>query len=768
MGPAGSPSMVSTDRNDWVRVTATLLAMLSWAAPAASAPATPATPSGSRIEQVRLSHRSVACFERIEVDCVLAGQFDNPFDPRQIEVDGLFQTPEGKSVVMPAFLYQDATRQLKDGAERVELVGEPFWKIRFAPVVPGRWQVSLRVRSKGIEVASDPFPFEAGPARGHGYIRHRPGSDYFHYDDGTPFFVIGENIAWAGKRGTYDFDKWVPAAGRAGMNLARIWLQWNQVLSIEHKGTGAGRYDLANAWRMDHVLDLARKSGVRVMFNCDSPEPYQKEHYWLGKLTSRPWDNCPHNAANGGPLRAPEEFYTTEEGHRLIRQRLRYIVARWGWDPNIFCWELWNELNCFPGWEKLLPQIAAWHVEMAGVTRGLDPNRHLVTTSFGFADGHEAIWNLKELDFVQSHSYGGKDMARVLPAIVGRMKARYGRPHLIGEFGPQLSAEMLGTVFDADAKGVHLHNALWSTALGGSAGTALTWWWDNYVDPKDLYGVFTPVARFCEGVPWTTAGFRPLQAAVTWITPPRPAPPRDLTLECQGSPQVAGRLPIDPRDPPESLGRFYLYGRAQRDQQKPIVIELDRAVPGPLVLRVGRVWSLGKLIVTLDGRQVLDRELPAGPGKGPWKRSQLDPRWNIWGADYDEDLAIDLGAGKHTVELFNAGRDGITVDRIRLPAYVVSDRPPVRTLGLAGDRRALLWIQNSHHTLAAVLEGREVRPVEGVQIRLPQITAGPCRVEWWDTCRGTVTGRTEERGGSGGLVLTVPKLATDIACKVSW
>jgi hypothetical protein len=46
--------------------------------------------------------------------------------------------------------------------------------------------------------------------------------------------------------------------------------------------------------------------------------------------------------------------------------------------------------------------------------------------------------------------------------------------------------------------------------MAGAAGTAMLWWWGNYVDPHDLYSQFTAVARFVEGVPWTTAGFEPI------------------------------------------------------------------------------------------------------------------------------------------------------------------------------------------------------------------------------------------------------------------
>lgn len=733
-----------------------------------AAEATSPGASAPSIRDAKLAATTVVCFGCLEVSCVVDGTFDNPFDPREIQVDGRFRGPTGNEVVVPGFLYQDCRRHLTDGGEEiVQKAGEPFWKIRFAPTVPGRWQGVVRARDRSGTAESKPLHFEARPGSSRGFIRRARGSDYFSYEDGTPFFPVGENIAWAGRRGTYDFDKWLPAAGKAGINLARIWLQWNQVLSIEHQGTGAGRYDLANAWRMDYVLDLARQNGVRVFFTCDSPEPYQKEHYWLGKLTAKPWERCPHNTANGGPLKEPRELYTTEEGHRLIRQRLRYIVARWGWDPNIFCWELWNELNVFPGWDKLVPEIARWHAEMACVLRSLDPNRHLISTSFCTSEGHADIWKLPELDFIQSHTYGVTDMAEKLPEVTRTMKQRYGRPHLFGEFGVPLTAEVLAGMAQVDPQGVHLHNALWSSALSGGAGTAICWWWDNYVHPNDLYHVFTPLARFCEGVPWTTAGFRPVAADVSWTKPSAPRPPRDWVLPCQGQPQLGGAVDLDFARPPSSLGRLYLYGKAQHDQQKPVTLQVNRPSAGSVRLRIGRVWVLGVLEVKVDGKPVLRQEFPAGPGAGPWKKSELDKRWNIYGADYDQDVVVDVPAGKHAVELFNAGTDGITIDRITLP-NMPDDQPPVRCLGLKGDGCMLLWVQNAGHTFAALLEKRSAEPVENARATVRGIPPGTYQVDWWDTTSGRVTHTTTVQATESGLPLDLPTLTTDVACKVQW
>lgn len=725
------------------------------------------------VDKVTLSAPSVGCCERLEITFTVSGQFDNPFDPRQIQVDGQFRSPEGKEVTMPAFLYQEFRRSLKDGQEAVEPAGEPVWKVRFAPTAPGAWSCRIVAKDKTGAAESPRQEFTATGEVRPGYIRRSADPHYFRYDDGTPFFGIGENVAWSGKRGTYDFDDWLPAAGKAKMNLVRIWLQWNRFLSIEHKGTGAGRYDLGNAWRMDYVLDLARANGLRVLFTCDSPEPYQKEHYWLGKLTGRPWENCPHNVINGGPLKEPDEFYTTEEGHRLIRQRLRYIVARWGWDPNIFCWELWNELNCFPGWTKLVPEIVRWHVEMAETLRGLDPNGHLITTSFGNPEGQEDIWRSKGLDFVQSHVYGPKDMAEDLPAITRTMMERYGQPHVTGEFGPPLRADLM-KLPQVDPKGIYLHNGVWSTALSGAASCALTWWWDNYVHPCNLYGIFTALAQFCEGVPWTTAGFQTARAETAWVTPPPPAQPEPLVIDpvSYWGQITEDRFVVERNGVVQGKAKVcgYLHGSTHQGLRKPPTFVVDYPEPGKFIAHVDKVDAMGILEIRVDGQVVLSKELPAGEGQGPWKSSKLveGEGWKCWAATYDQDFAVHVPAGRHEIRLDNLGKDAIVLDRITLTNYRQYVGPPLRCVGLTGRGLALIWVQNVMHTWSRVYQGLPVRPVEGAKLVLEGIPDGACRIEWWDTWAGKPTGETSAQATGGKLTVPLPRIETDLAFKVRW
>lgn len=735
--------------------------LLSLALPLLAAPS---------VSNLRLAADKAPCYGRVEVTCDLQATFDNPFDPAQVTLDGLFTGPGGLKVTMPGFLYRAYTRSLDDnGREQIAPAGEPVWMVRFCPTKPGAWQARLTVTDKTGTATSAPIAFTVTPSKSHGFLRRSPDPRYFQYEDGTPVTLIGENIAWASRGGSHDFDAWLTAAGKAGLNFARIWLQWDSTLSLETKQSGAGRYDLGNAWRMDHVLDVARDSGVKVLFCCDSPEPYQKEHYWLGKLTAKPWENCPHNVANGGPLNTPEEFYTTDAGHELIRRRLRYIIARWGFDSNIMCWELWNELNCFPGWANLIPQIADWHREMAATVRKLDPNRHLITTSFGNAYGEDTIWKVPELDFVQSHLYGFSRIGTVYPSVTQDMQHRYGRPHVVGEFGPKM--EELSPMPQTDPTGLNLRDGIWSTMLGGGAAAAMTWCWDFYVHKLNLYSVYQPLVRFCQGIDWPREGFQPVAATVKWVTPPPPSPPRDLVLPCGGAglPQLYGRFVIDLARPPDGLGRVYLYGKAQSDQQKPICFDVNLPRPSQFILNIGRVWVEGILEVKLDGKPVLREVLPAGPpGAGPWKKAEFSTQWNIWAADYDRDLTFDLPAGKHTLELYNAGRDGITIDRITLTGCLTDDRPAVNVVGLAGKHLTVLWVQNKASDWFSLAEKKPIEPVSGAAVTVPGIPAGACTVEWWDTQTGKVTAREKPKATREGLMLKLPALASDVAVKVRY
>ena len=51
-----------------------------------------------------------------------------------------------------------------------------------------------------------------------------------------------------------------------------------------------------------------------------------------------------------------------------------------------------------------------------------------------------------------------------------------------------------------DAANVHLHNALWASAVSTAAGGPAHWWWNEF-DDHDAYTELLPVRRFVDRLP---------------------------------------------------------------------------------------------------------------------------------------------------------------------------------------------------------------------------------------------------------------------------
>jgi hypothetical protein len=288
---------------------------------------------------------------------------------------------------------------------------------------------------------------------------------------------------------------WLDRLAAEGGNYIRLWMpSW--AFGIEWGALG--RYDerLDRAWQLDQVIEAAAARGIAVMLNLQNHGPFS--------TSNSEWPDNPYNAANGGPLQAPADFITDETARTLFKRRLRYVVARWGYATNLLAWELWNEFNLV--FTAGAAPISDWHVEMARELERLDPADHLVTTSTS-GTAVTGVWDLPEIDFTQTHAYAWPffyDYGDFLPQLFG-FAEREGKPHLLGEVGTDFRgpAETLA----GDPEAIGFHDALWVGVLGETFGTGMTWWWDNLIDPQDLYFHFGAVARFVEGVAFDRQGF---------------------------------------------------------------------------------------------------------------------------------------------------------------------------------------------------------------------------------------------------------------------
>lgn len=452
-----------------------------------------------KLLEINIPKYEVEKYSLFEVIINLQGTYANPFDQEEIILEGIFKTPNGKEIVIPGFFYQEFERKLENNIEYLNPVGDPHFRIRFSPEYVGEYKFYIVVKDKtGKKINSDEFSFKVKDATNKGYIRvSRKDFRYFEYDCGEQYIPIGANVCWAGSRGTYDYDLWLLEYKKVGCNYFRVWLgpSWT-TFALEK--TSIREYDLKNAWRLDYVLKLAERLGIHIMLCFDSYNElrYQKEGAYPF------WEQTPHNKVNGGPLNEPKDFWTNKEMEKYYKNKLRYIVARYGYSPNIFAWEFWNEVDIISPTAFLIDKVKNWHRNMAIYLKSIDPWKHLVTTSFAYSPGKPEIDSLPEIDFVQTHLYQSKRYIDLIVSLV-EYKERYKKPHLIGEFG--LDAGGKDPI--VDPKGYAIHNAIWSSILSGSSGSSMSWWWDNHIHPNNLYFHFHSLVMFINEINFLEENF---------------------------------------------------------------------------------------------------------------------------------------------------------------------------------------------------------------------------------------------------------------------
>ncbi|MBP1684705.1 MAG: putative glycosyl hydrolase [Deltaproteobacteria bacterium] len=456
--------------------------------------------------------RSVPRYGKLELTLDLEANYTNPFDPAQIDVYAVFVSPEQQPVRVYGFLFQPFRRRIQGGAEQFDPAGPAVWKIRFAPDTVGTWHYQVFAQDRTGRATLPPAAIDVTPSAFAGFIRRSDRNPRaFAYEDGHPFFPVGENMAWAGRRGTLDYDDWLAALSAAGGNWIRIWMaSWNCALEWSRQGesgwqsgdySGAGFYSLRNAWKLDTILDLVERYDMKAMVTFGTYGEFTEGGYF----NEGQWKANPYRAANGGPCAQPEDFWTNAQARSLYRQRLRYLMARYAYRTSIHAWEFWNEAKA----------PASWVVEMASYLKGTrgfagqpaDPYQHLLTTTYGTPD----IWRIPEIDLTQTHRYGEGSIPDHAPLVYDDAQRHrvYGTPHLMSEFGIDFRAP--DGRYDPDGKGVNLHNALWASALSGNAGSAMVWWWDNYVHPSRVYAHFSALRQFVESIPWTAGAWEPLE-----------------------------------------------------------------------------------------------------------------------------------------------------------------------------------------------------------------------------------------------------------------
>lgn len=512
---------------------------------------------------------TVGRFARFEAAIELSRSFTNPFDPDVIAVDVTFTSPTGRVRVAPAFWYQPFTAS--GTFESYTPTGLAGWRVRFAPDEVGTHTYSVIAVAGAQAAAPVGGSFQATSTVRDGFVRvdDRNGR-YLRFDSGEPYIPVGHNVAFEDGNpfldGTGYYSSVLGSLDTAGENWTRVWmtdfnrsaLEWGDGGSGHYSGfyAGAGTYSLPSAWRMDRILELAEQHGIAVQLVLNDHGQFSTwvNGRWAPRCAQSDPPPCEpgdveydpgngYSAFNGGPVAdaTPQAFFSDPDARNLFKQRLRYLVGRYGAYTSLLAWELFNEVqfigtnaaNLF-GDASLRADVVSWHNEMSSYLDGIDAYDHLVTTSSWEPTVTPGLWSLPKIDLVQIHTYAAPASSRTqeLRDLVSQLKSTYGKPVLVGEVGigsgdPESGippdhrgfdpATFPGSTADREhlVEGTHVHNAMWAAVLSESG--AGYWWWGKYIaaDTARNRGAPTfplnerlvpPLLQYLDGEDWAPLG----------------------------------------------------------------------------------------------------------------------------------------------------------------------------------------------------------------------------------------------------------------------
>jgi len=691
--------------------------------------------------------QAVGQYEKYDVAFGLGRSYGNPFDPEEIDVQGVFSTPSGQEVRVPAFIYDRA---------------EGLWKLRFAPWELGAHRAKIVARDQTSQNELSLPTFEVVKSESKGFVRcttEKPGR--LQFDAGDMFLPVSI-VVW-GRFLSADAAE-LSQLRQGGINHIRLIMDETSsggAYNIERLGLPLGEYDLERARNLDQLFDRLDALDMYVTLNFLLNIDFR---------TTDPWPRFsknPYNAVNGGPCERPSDFFSHPDAKRLFKQRLRYTIARWGYSPRLCLLTLWAEADVSEDYDHHVEASRDWHREMADYLHAIDPYQHPVTTSLSHRSGSApyeryGLFDIPNMDIATTELYNNRDMAEAVRQDALRTLHRYQKPHVVIECG--LAYEMFSD--DRDTEGIHYHGALWASAVSGSSMTPCFWHWSKVMS-LGLLPHFAALSRYLEGEDFV--GLQPIEAeGMRYATAPREETFGDLELlmpeegiawwpptgeTLQGREHAFTiEVPNDGRPLDVKAPRTLLPNR-------PIAFDLNYAANGEFVFAGWWLPETGtaKIRARLDDREVLSVDLRSVGWEGRFK-------------DYQEYIGVPYSfpvpKGKHRIVLENVG-DAWGTMSVDLCNYLQPDKPNLRAYGLGNETRAFLWITNRDNTWWRNRMGKTPRPVRNAALTISGLRPGRYEIEWWDTYGGGVTARREAVAGrDGALTLGVPEVARDLACKI--
>ncbi len=689
------------------------------------------------INAVVANSTSLPKLNKLELTVNLTASFTNAYDYDDIAVQCIFNAPSGKKDTVDGFFMQDYMLAANGS---LTATGTGDFKVRYAPNEAGSWSYDISCTSTGGTGGYPTQTFECTASSEAGFIR-KNATNYLNFDNGSQYIPIGENIGWQNNNVVTDYTNWVGNLTANGGNFIRVWMS-SWAFGLEWKNntngySGLKKYKQPSAYYFDWLLDYCRQKNVYVMLTINN-------HGQVSTGVNPEWTNNPYNTANGGPAANTWDFFTDVTAKNLHKNRLRYIIARYGYSQNIQSWELFNEVDWTDQFDTRKAAVKNWHEEMANYIKSKDVNKHLVTTSYAKDANDPAAWNIANIDFSQTHYYiDAPNIENTIAAGIDHYLTTFQKPTFNGEFGLGPDGSVLSV---NDPSGIHVHNALWGTSFSGAMGTGLTWWWDNYIAPKNLYYHFKPLSALLNSIPFVNDDYKKTTATITgggaadasivpggdWGT----APANNFTIDASGVISPAAN----------QLSK-YLYGNSYNTQYRnPPTFNVNYPVAGQFkVVTGGSAGTAPKLNIYVDGVQVLNTN-----------------------GSVNTTYSVNVTAGAHVIKVDNLGTDWLLISN-----YVFTNiGSPLTVYSLKSSKSnasAVGYILNNNYNWKYLKNSGGVAPapVSGASMKMTGLLDGSYKVDFYSCSTGLLLSSTNVVVTGAVLNAPLPSIAWDVAFKLS-
>jgi len=667
--------------------------------------------------QLRWLTQDVRRWQKVEGIIDWPKTYVNPFDPEEVTVDVLITTPDGRQLVQPAFWMEDyAWRQMgrQQGGEWFYPQGRAGWRVRFTPTQPGQYTAVVRVKDAAGQADSSPVSFTCADGPGHGFLRvSRIDPRFLAFDDGTPFFAIGQNLAFIGSSSQYFTLSGAIEAfhklATQGANYLRIWTcceDW--ALCIEGRKSAWGR---SWAWRppwIDRPADIP-------------PPSFAASSIFAGVRGDK-------------LIPITEKSLQPDPSHRvavLPNTRYRLSLAVWSSRPGV----------------TLTVRIFGREVPFS-IPEG-DTGKWTILTA-DVISPVDAVW-LGPVELALSGTSGMQSAAVYLAGVSLRdpatdrellWEAEPGRP-VLGRYNP-VDAFMLDQLLAAAEKeGLYLQLCLLTRDL----------YMHRLQDPSSPeYAEAIADAKRTFRYAVARWGYSPHVAAWEYWNEMDPNLPTDRFYEELGQ-------YLDEIDPYHHLRTTSTWGPSPKDCRHP---HLEMAEVHYYLRPVDRGRIRDEVAAVIDRTAFLREHAPSKPAiigefglaDDKWREDPQMPQ-DTELIHFHNSLWASLLSGLSGTTLFwwwdqldrmnvyphyapvARFAQEIRFGREELRAVVWEDeRSGIRVMGLLGQRTSAFWLIRSNGTWLSRVRGEAPPRKEPADVSLPGLAPGKYRVTWWDPWLG--------------------------------